>query len=106
MGMSEEMETYMTENSKINLKGNDNSYVGGDVNNYFIGAEHRKLIYLYEELPAADSENVLRQNVLVDIKQALSNSDMILVHGISGIGKTEIVKQVAIQESGKKVSVK
>ncbi len=102
MGMSEEMETYMTENSKINLKGNDNSYVGGDVNNYFIGAEHRKLIYLYEELPAADSENVLRQNVLVDIKQALSNSDMILVHGISGIGKTEIVKQVAIQESGKK----
>lgn len=58
---------------------------------------HPEIPYLKSSLPAVQDFFVGRENEIKDIHQKLSENDILFLHGIGGIGKSELAKRYALE---------
>lgn len=82
-----------SENITQSTYGSHNNQAAGDiyVTNIY-GA--KRSTYLLEKIPSTNKEYVNRIDLENDIIEKIDNNDIIQVYGISGIGKSELVKKV------------
>lgn len=82
-----------SENITQNIYGSHNNQAAGDI--YITNIYGTKQsTYLLEKIPSTNKEYVKRTDLENGIREKIYNVDIIQIYGISGIGKSEVVKKV------------
>lgn len=77
--------------------GSNNNQAAGNINIYNTYIESN--VTLLESIPIPDVDNIKRIEIKNKISDKLDDNDIIQVYGISGIGKTELIKMVLSEKN-------
>ncbi len=80
--------------------GSNNNQAAGNINIY--NNYIKSNVTLLESIPIPDADNIKRIEIKNKISDKLDENDIIQVYGISGIGKTELIKMVLSEKNNYK----